>query len=436
MDLSKIKDVIKGYSSLLLPIGIVIIGVVPLAVAQLMSSRLKDQIVTKSVGPGKKVQQYLINAPSINQWEEEKVYQDQLASDVNAVKQLIRQTTERKLLRNDLFPIPPNPKNFSSRIFPQFGEAFRGGIEQELSRVNSGDCPSEAEISSIRKGWSSGSRDRMRTKQVREVSSAIEDKLCMDRAQAVSVYAKAENLDGYLFWDGYSYSKAGSLEEAMKDCWYSQLAYWIIEDVFATISSMNGNSASVLESPVKRLINVSFPENLQKVRFRNSKRGSSESESDKPRYIFSSDNGITVPCTRRVSTSTGPVDVTHFEMSVVVKASEVLSFMKELCSAKGHEFSGWDGKAKEGDEGMHNQITILRCKSSAVERDAPEHEYYRYGEDPVVGLEMTCEYVFDKDSYDQVKPEAVKEEVTAALAEIEEAQKKMEARILRAGRGR
>ncbi len=434
MDLSKIKDAIKNYSSLLLPIGIVIIGVVPLAVAQLMSSRLKDQIRTKSVGPGDEVLWYLSDAPSINQWEEEKVYQDQLASDVNTVQQLIRQTTERKLLSYDLFPSPA--KNFSSMIFQQFGEAFRVGIEQELSRVNSGDCPSEAEISSIRKGWSSGGRYRMRTKEVREVSSAIEDELCMDRAQAVSVYAKAENLDGYLFWDGYSYSNVESLDEAMKDCWYSQLAYWIIEDVFSTISSMNGNSASVLESPVKRLISVSFPENLQKARIRNSKRSSSKSESDKPRYILSAENGVAATCTRRVSTSTGPIDVTHFQMSVVVEVSEVLGFMKELCSAKVHEFSGWDGKPKESVEGMHNQITILRFKSSAVERNAPAHKCYRYGEDPVVVLEMTCEYVFDKDSYDQTKPEAVKEEITVALAEIEKVRKKMERRMSRASRGR
>ncbi|MHC4211731.1 MAG: hypothetical protein ACYSWP_00025 [Planctomycetota bacterium] len=427
MDLSKIKDVIKGYSSLLLPIGIVIIGVVPLAVAQLMSSRLKDQIVTKSVGPGEKVQRYLSSAPSINQWEVEKVKQDQLAADVNTVKQLIRQTTERKLLSYDLFPSPA--KNFSSMIFQQFGESFRSGIEQELSRVNAGACPSDTEISSIRKSWSSsGRRYKMRSKAVREVGSAIEDELCMDRAQAVSVYCEAEDLDGYLFWEGYSYSKAGSLEKAMKDCWYSQLAYWIIEDVFATISSMNGNSGSVVVSPVKRLISVSFPENLQQAKIRNSRTGSKESEFEKPRYILGANSGITVPCTRRLSTTTGSIDVTHFEMSVVVKASEVLSFMKELCSAKVHEFSGWDGKAKESIKGMHNQITILRCKSSVVERDSSDHQYYRYGEDPVVSLEMTCEYIFDKHCYDQIKPEAVREEVTASLAEIEKAQMQLERR--------
>ncbi len=432
MDLSKIKDVIKGYSSLLLPIGIVIIGVVPLAVAQLMSSRLKEQIVTKSVGPGEKVQRYLSSAPSIDQWKVEKVRQDQLAADANTVEQLIRQTTERKLLSYNLFPSPA--KNFSSMIFQQFGEAFRGGIEQELSSVNAGDCPSEAEISSIRKGWSSGGRHRMRRKAIREVSSAIEDELCMDRAQAASVYCKAEDMDGYLFWEGYSYSKAGNLENAMKDCWYSQLAYWIIEDVFATISSMNGNSGSVVVSPVKRLISVSFPENLQKARIRNSRRASRESEFEKPRYILGAKSGITVPCTRRLSTTTGPIDVTHFEMSVVVKASEVLNFMKELCSAKVHEFPGWDGKAKESVKGMHNQITILRCKSSVVERETPGHKYYRYGEDPVVSLEMTCEYIFDKSCYDQVKPEAVREEVTASLAEIEKEQKRLAMRRRRAER--
>jgi hypothetical protein len=247
----------------------------------------------------------------------------------------------------------------------------------------------------------------------------------MDRAQSASVYAKAENLDGYLFWDGRNYSNVSSPEEAMKECWYSQLAYWIFEDVFATISTMNANSGSVLVSPVKRLINVGFPENFQKARLRNSNRGPSESSSDKPRYIVSADEGIATPCTRRVSTTTGPVDVTHFQMSVVVKVSEVLSFMKELCSAKVHEFSGWDGKAKVSVKGMHNQITIIQCKSSVVERDTPDHQYYRYGEDPVVELEMTCEYVFDKASYDQIIPDAVKEEVTASLEKIEEANKKM-----------
>jgi hypothetical protein len=35
------------------------------------------------------------------------------------------------------------------------------------------------------------------------------------------------------------------------------------------------------------------------------------------------------------------------------------------------------------------------------------HRYYRYGDDPVVSLDLVCEYVFDIEGYYKIMPQPV-----------------------------
>jgi hypothetical protein len=102
------------------------------------------------------------------------------------------------------------------------------------------------------------------------------------------------------------------------------------------------------------------------------------------------------------------IDVMHFNFAVIIEAGSVLPFMKELCSIKKHKFKGFFDELPAVETFAHNQITILRSAFYAVERSDVLHDRYRYGQNAVVELEFTCEYIFNKKAYDAVKPKEVK----------------------------
>ena len=82
--------------------------------------------------------------------------------------------------------------------------------------------------------------------------------------------------------------------------------------------------------------------------------------------------------------------------------------MKALCSQKEHKYR--EGYSENGEikTYKHNQITILKSEIEAIVRSSPGHEDYRYGDEAVVRLDMTCEYIFDRSGYDQIKPAPIK----------------------------
>jgi hypothetical protein len=82
--------------------------------------------------------------------------------------------------------------------------------------------------------------------------------------------------------------------------------------------------------------------------------------------------------------------------------------MQQLCSAKQHKFRGFSGEEQE-QVFKHNQITVLESNIRSIDREDATHNLYRYGEDAVVVLDLICEYIFDKNGYDEIKPELVKE---------------------------
>lgn len=57
----------------------------------------------------------------------------------------------------------------------------------------------------------------------------------------------------------------------------------------------------------------------------------------------------------------------------------------------------------------HNQITILDSKMSPIIRESKEHQFYRYGKDAVVKLDLVCEYIFNKSGYDAIRPASTKQ---------------------------
>jgi hypothetical protein len=87
--------------------------------------------------------------------------------------------------------------------------------------------------------------------------------------------------------------------------------------------------------------------------------------------------------------------------------------MKELCSVKEHQFRGYPDPNdpvqtfQPVQTFKHNQITILESKMGSINPNDMTHRYYRYGDDPVVSLDLVCEYVFDIEGYYKIMPQPV-----------------------------
>ena len=404
MDVTKFKDLIRklsvfrNYSPLLVPVAIAVVAGLLFIPTQLMSGKLKKQMVSESVSMGGRVRSLSKTAPARDQWKVEQAYQQDYEKDANQMALLAKQSGQRQLLSYKIFP---EPKDTSTLIFEEFGRKFRAGIEQLLARINARDCPTAAELDRILLSSGSSGRAigrRRSTRNVSEVEATITDALCRAKAKSASVYANPTGLSGYEFWAEYKYA---GMEQAVKDCWDWQLGYWIIEDVIDTIAACNSGSDSVFTSSVKRLMSVGFT---------TGDAGSSKrTVGDRPGYVLSAGEGLVAFFTDRFCND--DIDVVHFNVVVAVEASAVLPFMHQLCSAKEHKFQGLLGELERPQTFKHNQITVLESNIASVDRDSEEHDLYRYGEDAVVELSLVCEYIFDKDGYDKLKPESVKTEL-------------------------
>lgn len=406
----------KDYSSLVVPIVIVLIAVLVFIPTQLMSGKLKAKIANESITTrGNKVKSLSKNAVARNQWEAEQEYQRAYERDANRTALIAAQSTERELLSYTIFP---GPKDTSSLIFDEFGRQFRDAEDGLIARINARDCPTDAElkrsVSSLgsRGGWSSGRSSIGAYSRSSEVDATIKDVLCQEKAKSASVYCNPSNLSGYEFWKEYKYA---GVDEAVKDCWYWQLAYWMTEDVFDTVETLNYGSNSVLTSPVKRIMAIGFvPESGTKFTKLMSRpragsrtsRKTAKVANDRPSYVLSPEDWLTESCMGRLCND--DTDVVHFNVVVVVSTKAVLHFMQELCSAKQHKFKGWSGNGQE-QIFKHNQITILKSDIEPIDREEQTHSLYRYGEDAVVKLDLICEYTFNKNGYDEIKPASVKE---------------------------
>jgi len=403
MDISKFKGIIqklsfiKDYSSLVIPIVILFVAAILFIPTQLISAKLREQMGKESIrGGGDKVKQLSKDVVPVKQWEKERDYQQVYVEDANQIALLARRSSERELLSYRVFP-EPNEK--SPLIFKEFGKQFRGKIEEMLERIKALDSPADSELQAHLEGIKSSSRSdtKVSTAESSERDNLIKDELCRERAASIRVYVNPAALSGYDFWDEYEYV---GTNQAVEDCWYWQLGYWIIEDIINTVDVMDSGSSSVLTSPVKRVMSVSFS------------RSGVKSENVKtdniilPHYVIARENGLVDSYTARICSS--DIDVVHFTVSVLVSVKAVIPFMLQLCTAREHKFMGFSGKDAPSVF-KHNQITILDSKMSPIIRESKEHQLYRYGNDAVVKLDLVCEYVFNKSGYDAIRPVSTKE---------------------------
>jgi hypothetical protein len=455
MDIPNFKDIVQKLSvfknnvSLLVSVIIGLASILLFIPTQLMSSKLKGQIQQASITQGTEVQTLGGKPISREQWIVEEKRQVEYANDANGIANLAKRSTQRELLSYEIFPAL---KDRSTLVFKRFGKRFREGVDKLIARVNGRDCPTDAEMERGLEDSSGVRRSRGRlpsmgpsmSPSVRsprsslmdpyggmygmmgEVRRTIIDEICRERAQSCSVYVNPVDLAGYEFWEDYNPFTVDP-NKAVEDCWYYQLGYWVIEDIFDTVDAMNSAYDSVLTAPVKRLLPVTFTMGLKRPgaagrvftgrsRLRGGSRKKRDKADDKPSYVFSIDDGLTESCTGRFTDD--DIDVIHFNFAVVIDTKSVLPFMQQLCSAKQHVIrdagpSAGDPnrKPQDAEYGKHNQITILETKIRAIDRVEQEgqmHRFYRYGEDMVVELNLICEYIFNKKGYDEIKPESAK----------------------------
>jgi hypothetical protein len=397
IDLSKLTDLLKGlkglrtFSVLIWPAIILLAAGGVLAAALLMGSSLRQKALKDSVPLGNQISSMLRISPAAAQADVEKKYQEAFENDANLIKQLTEQSSQRELLSYDLFP---KPKDTSTLLFTRFGTRYREEIEGLIKKVRGGDCPTKEEIDNAQKAGGG-----VQFYQQGGPSTRIVEEICQSRAKSLSVYVNPSNISGYDFWNAYQYT---NIENSVKDCWFWQVGYWIIEDVFTTAGAMNAGSANVFSSPVKRLERVGFatPDALYAGSGTASRGGQ-----DKPKYVTKPEEQLTESFTGR--TSNDDMDVVHFSIVVVLNSKSIIPFMRELCSAKEHKFTGYNGQ-ETARVFKHNQITILESRARPVDVKSLDHQYYRYGADSVFEVEMVCEYIFNKQGYDAIKPESVK----------------------------
>jgi hypothetical protein len=221
---------------------------------------------------------------------------------------------------------------------------------------------------------------------------------------ATGIYINPMDIAGYTFWADYKYDTG--FDEAVETCWYWQLGYWITEDIFATIKTCNGASTAVFTSPVKRLKTLNYVQSIGGGMPGSRGGGGGNTGGDVPKYVVSGSDAMVTPCTDRLSGD--EFHVIHFHLSVIVQSQYVMDFIQALCSAKEHRFKGFDGQQPE-QRLQHNQISVLQIQTIPVVRRDVTHRLYRYGEEAVVELDLICEYLLQKDGYEEVIPPMIKD---------------------------
>lgn len=374
-----------------------------------------------SFNMARQVQSELSDVPTRDKAQQVKYYMDKLQEDASAIEQFALQSCKRDLITYDDI-IFPKPVDSSAQVFQEFGRKFRTLTEEMLKTVKALDAPSESEIrakmgsNTLRTAL--GGRNPVQSAQAANQQDPVLEALCLSRAQEISVYAHPSAFVWYSFWEKYQF--AGE-NQALQDCWDSQIAYWIYQDIIETIQKMNGTVSTVDKSVVKRLVGIRFsgPVTYEQDRtnmYMMMETMSMSSETggrDIPNYItpvlFS--NFLDYSPTGRVSNE--DVDIVHFAVSVLVDNRFVLSFLKELCSEKSHRYRlDFSASGELVENGRHNQITVLQCETTVIDPLSPEHRLYRYGKCAVMQLNLVCEYQFYRKSYDMIKPQPIQQRLS------------------------
>ncbi len=429
IDIKDIKNilaklsVLKNNLGLLVPIVIAVVGLLLVIPTGILSARLCSTAQKNSVEVGNQIKQITARLQ-----EDKPVPQkllDAMVQDANQIERLMEQANKRELLNYAVFL---DPNDLSRERFTQFGQRYREGVAALIGGLNPGDAPVLEDIlaaltSALRPTDAAGGaygpgraaelspQSNLSFESLTDAQRKIIEQLCLGKALGARIYASPSDVAGYTTWAGWTFQ---GYDEAYRDCWYWQLGYWIVEDVVATIQQMNGAAENITTAPVKRLMGVSFafrqPGYGARTGGGNVVAAVGSSESERPVYVTGPTKGLTgTPCTARICNATA--DVLHFEVQVVVDATQVMPFMQALCSAKPHRYRGVDGTEPE-QKFEHNQITILEFTEDPVEPTDLPHRFYRYGDRRAAKLDLICEYLLTRTpAYERIKPVQAKKDL-------------------------
>lgn len=418
--LKPVQNFFKKYTALLPSIGIVIVALLLFFPTLMVGKGVKEKM-KQSGNDAKKVRSLLGDVPSEDDPEQIKRYMDQLEEEATQIETRMTRSSQRELISYDVFP----PISTSSQLYTEFGTKYRQAIESMVKDMNAKDAPSESEITAQTGGKARPTRSRTAGQSAAAEIDPMVDALCLTRSQEIAVYTHPSLFAWYEFWDDYDFQGEN---QALEDCWDSQVAFWIYSDIAETINKMNAGSQKVSSSPVKRLVGISFTDPVFDLGSgRNgSMRGrmgrGTTANRDIPNYVTDpslglglNSNFVSAALTARKGDE--DVDVVHFAFSVLLDNRLAMAFAKELCSEKPHAFR--TGFKADGElvQASHNQITILQSDISVVDKQAPEHELYRYGKGAVMQLDLICEYQFIRKGYDSIKPEPIKTRLGQSEAE-------------------
>jgi hypothetical protein len=402
-----IVRIIKKNTSIIVPVAITAAAALLFIPTTMMRGKISTRL-EESVMLGREVDSALRTITSGKQHEAVKIFEDMHEADANEIEKLAQQTSQRELLSYKIFP---EPNETSIQIFNEFRRAYMTVFAKLIEDMKALDAPSDIEIHKeagpIDIPTGSYRRETGSNLQTETESARIIELLCKRRSEETSIYASLKVFSGYAVWDNWEYS---GLENAVKKCWYSQLVCWIHKDVVDTINSMNQGSTSTTKSSVKRLLGVRFARS-------DASSFGIDNSLEMPVYITDKSGGLCWPWTGRQCND--QIDVVHFSLAVIIKADDILKFMSELCREKEHYFAGYKGD-QTPEKYKHNQITILQSNIEPVNRDIAEHRRYYYGQDAVVLLNLVCEYVFNRQGYDVIKPQYIQTDIVGTGAIIQE----------------
>jgi sugar-specific transcriptional regulator TrmB len=384
-----VKKIFKKNMPVIIPAAIAIVAIVLLVPTVMVRGKIKAKL-SESANIAREVDSALYEAVSSKQPEIAIKYQDLHQADANAIDALAQQTSQRELLSYKIFP---DPNETSAQIFNEFKREYKETFANFVQDLKALDAPTDAEI-----------RKQAGAIDVQSLTGAATDRkssdekivelICRSRGESIPVYANPWVFGGYAYWDNWEFA---GMALAIRDCWYCQMAVWIHQDVISSIKAINAGSGSVASSSVKRLLASNFS------------GGSKDIGRDVPVYVTERSGGLCQPWTGRKCDDR--IDVMHFTVSVIVRANDVLKFMKELCSEKEHKFAGFKGELPVQTY-KHNSITILSSSIEPVDRTSTEHKRYYYGQDAVVKLDLICEYIFNRQGYDVIKPQVILDEIS------------------------
>jgi len=341
-------------------------------------------------------------------------------------------TTARQLISDKVFPKPEE----SSRIiyYRQFANKYCFLIRNFINALKGGDRPSKrVELNYLeeyrkRAGATSSSSSSERSStdiaanlKPETPEEKLLDDLRLTQAKKISIYINPACFCCYDYWKDHDGN--GPTDTMLTDSWFTQLALWIQEDVILSLGQINKADASVLENPLKRLIEISFAGSPAGAGLSHSPTGTAPqktssgtsanrlrtgSEKLLPTYVISQSDpllntasysgNLITPYDGRACDDL--IDVVQFELAVIIDTTRIIDFINVLQSTK---------KSESGSEsGERNQITVLDMQLAPVDVQGERAAGYHYGTASLGVLRLNCEYVFFKAGYERIQPDPVK----------------------------